>query len=408
VSSQSHASAILSPVRRVFVAAFVMDLAAAMIGLSVQFLGHKLEAPPLILGLLGMSSAAAYAISCLFSGRLSDRFGRKTLVVGSCLICAGAWLAMPYVTGYYQLLAILPISGAAASMFWPPMQAWLSEITVGGRRRLVRNIGNFNIAWTAGLMIGPPIAGVAWALGAPAPFILAALSLLGVLIMTVRMPASVDGGGENVAEDFAGVQTDGDVARRYLHLAWIANFASWFGRGMQLVVFPKQGADLGMSEGTIGLLVGAYLAGQLLMFLYLRNRSGWQFRLWPLLASLAAGAAGWLIAWQAQSIYAFAAAFILAGMGAGVTYASSLFYSLRDVTGSRGAQAGIHEAVLGSGVFLGPLFGGAVAGWAGIAAPYLLTTVIFIIFGGLLFSVWRSTVRPVILAAQETLEAGGE
>lgn len=397
-----------SPVRRLFIAALVFDLAIAMIGLAVQFLGNALDAKPLILGLLGMASPAAYTIGCLFTGRLSDRVGRRVLASGACLICAAAWLAMTQANTPLQLLAIVPISGAGISLFWPPVQAWLSEITVGGHRRLVANIGSFNVSWTVGLMLGPPVAGLAWGLGPAAPFVIAAASCLGLLILLQSTPVEVEGGGVEIPEDRECIRPDAAVALRYLHLAWIANCASWFGKGMNGVVFPKLALEMGMSARTIGFLLAMYLGGQLMMFVFLRSHSGWQFRLWPLLAALAMGGTAWVIAYFSQTPLVFGLAFALGGMGAGVTYASSLFYSLQGRTVSRGARTGIHEAVLGSGVFLGPLFGGAIADFVGLQEPYLFTAGLFVCIAVVLVGVSRRRIRPDEALKQPPVEVGGK
>ncbi|MBD3291437.1 MAG: MFS transporter, partial [Armatimonadia bacterium] len=375
VSSTADVQTGMPPVYRIFIAALVMDLAIAVIGLGVQLLGNDLGASPSMLGWLGTVGALCYAIGCLFSGRLSDRIGRRVCVSLSCTICGLAWLTMTQAGSALQLLAILPFSGAGISMFWPPVQAWMSEITVGGRKRLNQNIGAFNISWTIGLMLGPVVAGLAWdideylpaltdavqqagiarELGRYAPFLLAAICAVGVLALVQSIPREVPGGGEPAPEDKDFVAPHSNIASRFLHLAWIANFASWFGRALNIVIFTKIATEMGLSGSLIGVIIAMFLAGQLLMFLYLRNRSGWQYRLWPLLTALGVAAVAWVVAWFAQSPLVFGVAFAVAGMGAGVTYVSSLYYSLEGQSVSRGARAGIHEAVLGSGVFLGPL-----------------------------------------------------
>lgn len=367
----------LSPVHKLLIAAFVMDLAVAMVGLAVQFRGNQLGATPFLLGLLGTLSSLAYAAGCLVTGRLSDRRGRLALTGASCLICGGAWLLMTHAGSPLQLLAIVPFSGGAISMFWPPLQAWLSEVTVGGRRRLIENVGGFNVSWTLGLMLGPPVAGFAWALGYWAPFVIGAALVFVTLALLSTVPARVDGGGQAAPEDADEDTPEGEVARRFLYLAWIANFASWFGRGMNTVVFPKLGADTGYSESTIGLVIAALLAGQLVMFALLRTRAGWRYRVWPITVSLAIGALGYLLAWLSHSPGAFAASFALSGFGAGVTYVASLYYSLEGGADSKGGRAGIHEAVLGSGLFLGPLMGGLVGQALDLRAPYLATVLVF-------------------------------
>ena len=102
----------LSPVHRIIIAAFVMDLAVAVVGLSVQFSGHELNATPTMLGLLATVSATAYTLLCLVTGRVSDAFGRRALTALSCLLCAGAWVAMSRATRPWHLLAVMPISGS--------------------------------------------------------------------------------------------------------------------------------------------------------------------------------------------------------------------------------------------------------------------------------------------------------
>ncbi len=402
------------PVYRIFAAALVMDLAIAAIGLSVQLLGSELKASPAMLGWLGTIGALAYTIGCIFTGTLSDRLGRRLLTSASCVICGIAWLLMTRATSPWQLMAILPFSGAGISLFWPPVQAWLSEITVGGRDRLNRNIGGFNIAWTIGLMVGPVIAGVAWEYGQPVfgrtlPFLIAVACAAAMLILLQTIPRSVPGGGEAAPEDADAVLPHAKVASRFLHLAWIANFASWFGRGLNIVVFTELGTRTGFSASTIGTTISMFLAGQLLMFLYLRKRSGWQYRVWPLLASLLISAGAWVLAWFAHTPFVFGLAFAIAGIGAGVTYVSSLYYSLEGHAVSRGARAGIHEAVLGSGVFLGPLLGGQVMEHFGLRAPYLVTAGVFVAFTAVVYFAWRQMHNGVRRAAEQAqTEASGE
>jgi len=405
VTDERTGAALLPPAGKLIVAALVYDLCVAMVGIAVQFLGNDLGATPMVLGLLGTVSAFTYTVGCLVTGRLSDRVGRRRITAASCLIGAGVWVALSQARSPLQLLAIFPLSGAAVSMFWPPLQAWLSEVTVGGHRPLVRNIGAFNVSWTIGLMIGPPIAGFAWVLGTPAPFIIAAALVLGTLVLLATTPVRVDGGGEDVPEDAAEQRPHAQVARQFLYLAWIANFASWFGRGMNGVVFPKLGLDQGLSEGTVGLVVSALLAGQLVMFLYLRTRSGWRYKLWPMTASLAAGMAGYVLAWFSHSPWAFAASFALAGIGSGVTYVASLYYSLEGGADSRGGRTGIHEAVLGSGLFIGPLLGGVVGDYLNLRAPYLATAVVFAITAAVMHITAARMTRNHV-AAQASAAAG--
>ena len=61
-----------------------------------------------------------------------------------------------------------------------------------------------------------------------------------------------------------------------------------------------------------------------------------------------------------------------------MTYVASLYYSLEGGADRKGGRAGIHEAVLGSGLFLGPLMGGLVGQALDLRAPYLATVLVFV------------------------------
>ncbi len=59
-----------------------------------------------------------------------------------------------------------------------------------------------------------------------------------------------------------------------------------------------------------------------------------------------------------------------------MVYFSSIFYSLNNLEG-KGQKSGIHEAVLGTGLLLGPLVGGTIAEAFTLRSPYVLA--IFVI-----------------------------
>ena len=385
----------LSPARRIIIAAFGMDLAVATVGLSVQFSGHALDATPTMLGLLATAGATAYTVLCLFTGRFSDVFGRRLLTSLACVLCAGVWLVMPFTTRSWHLLALMPLSGAGIAMFWPATQAWLAEVTRGGRKGLAANLGSFNISWTVGLMLGPPLAGVVWQFGRPAPFLLASAGVLLVLGLMRTVPTVRRQAEEPEAADEDPV--DSRVAEHYLRLAWVANSASWFARGLVGVVFPKLGKELGLSEQLIGIIIAALLGGQLAMFAFLRKRTGWQYRLWPLVAAELVGCVGMMVAFLARAPLIFASGLALAGVCAGMTYVASLFYSLQGRSAGRGGRAGIHEAVLGSGMVLGPLLGGLVANYVDLRSPFLVAAAVFLLVAAVDLVMWRRTIWPTRL-----------
>jgi MFS family permease len=363
------------PAHRLVAAAFVCDFAIGMVALAVQNLGiYVLDAPNAVLGLFATLGAGAYSLGCVFAGTLSDRFGRRRCVVAGCLGAAAVWLLIPHMHSWASLLIILPLPGAFLSLFWPSVQAWIAELSTSPRL-LSRNLSLFNIVWSIGLMLGPVVTGYMWLASPTWTFLMPALMVLGLVPLALTTPRgqSQEEAGPAPAENG---RADGD---RFLRLAWIGNFAAWFAGGVIMAMFPKLGYTLHYSEPHTGWLLFSFRVGQVALFIATLYVHRWQYRLWPMLLGEVLAAAGLLAAAATDSSAVFAAGFAIAGLAAGMTYVSSLFYSLHGRTSGKGRTSGLHEAVLGGGGFLGPLLGGLCAQFIGLRAPFVLAAAVLLL-----------------------------
>jgi MFS family permease len=357
----------------VLVAAFGADLAVSIIALAVQFLGLELKASPFLLGLYGAVGASTYAALCLVAGRASDRLGRRIAAVA--LAVAGlVWLALGLQRSPYLLLVLLPFSSASVAFFWPPVQAWLGDL-VPGQRALNAVLGTFNVVWTAGLMLGPVACGYLWQGHHFAPFLAAtavgwtcALGLLAMPAITLPTSARPTLPDEGAADP---------RADRYLPLAWLANFPTWYAAGAVRALFPKLSQVLGYQEVVTGWLVFAFYGGQLLCFVALRQTTAWHYRRLPLLVGLLAGGAGMLTVSLATGIPLLAGGLAVAGAALGFTYVASLFYSLQAPVSRRGWRTGIHETIVGAGIASGAAVSGLVAAHFGARGPFAATALLF-------------------------------
>ena len=102
--------------------------------------------------------------------------------------------------------------------------------------------------------------------------------------------------------------------------------------------------------------------------------------------------AGALLTSVAQQIILFVFSMLILGFGSGITYYSSIFYSLEGHSG-RAQKSGIHESVLGWGIFLGPLIGGYVADATGRTQNQYLTGVV--VLAVMIVVEWRLFLRLV-------------
>jgi MFS family permease len=267
------------------------------------------------------------------------------------------------------ILALTALNGLGMAIFWPAFQAWIAESQNGSG--LARNIGSFNMSWTASHLIGPTMAGFFFTLNPRLPFwTAAALCILLFLAMRasayerpLRLQMRIDSSPSGSEESKQG--------KKFLYAIWIANFASFFILGNARYQFPKLAREMTMSPYTIGLLMSCIGLAQFLGFFFLRGSERWHFNRFYLLGAQLLAAVGLLLIYSLNWLWAFSLAFIMLGLCASLTYYSSLYYAVH-LMESKGKGTGIHESILGSGVVLGPFLGGIAAHTAGLRAPYLL------------------------------------
>jgi MFS family permease len=348
---------------------FWMDLSASIFYLAAPLVVIELGGNPIELGLIGTITASVPMLLANLAGRLSDRFGRRALMVAGPLIFGISCLLMTQISGVKGVLALAALNGFSMAIFWPAFQAWIAESRNGSG--LARNIGSFNMSWTASHLVGPTLSGVLFGIYPRLPFWAAAalcISLFWVMRASVseRTPQP-----HKEIEPVPSEPEESSQGKTFLYAIWIANFASFFILGNARYQFPKLARDLTMSPYAIGLLMSCIGLAQFLGFFFLRGSERWHFNKYYLLGAQLLAAFGLLLIYFFSQPLIFASAFIMLGLCASLTYYSSLYYTVR-LMKKKGKGTGLHESILGSGVVLGPLLGGIMAHSAGLRAPYIL------------------------------------
>ncbi len=343
------------------------DWAFYLVFTAVPLRAIALGGGPIVLGLLPALSSTIYIIAALNFGKFSDRGGRMRIArFGALLIAVGAvllWTAK----SIPHLFLFLPLIGVGGGMFWPAIQAELGDR--GGEAGLGRRMGWFNVSWSAGKMMGFWSAGhIAQGYGPAAPLLLAAAFEAVVLVL---IPGEKTRKVCVAAASVASPTIPDEVRMRFRRAAWIANLVA-FGVGATLnYQFPKRLFTLGLNAGDLGNFLGFVGLIQTLAFAGLGLRRGWEYRRASIAVPMLIGmiSVGGLVWARSEGSILLCAPGI--GLALGFAYSSSLFHSLSQ-EGQRGKSTGIHEALLGSGSFLLPLAGGALARATGLATPYVL------------------------------------
>lgn len=195
-----------------------------------------------------------------FLGNLSDRFGRRPILLASVftfaidnLICAAA-------TSFWMLFVGRVLAGISGGSF-ATCSAYIADISNDENR--ARNFGLIGIAFGVGFTVGPVIGGLLGELGPRVPFLGAGLlSLANFVAAWFLLPETLEKANRR-AFDWRRANPFGALRqmRHYAGISWIliVMFLYWLAHAVYPSVWSFVSAyRYGWSEGQIGLSLGMF------------------------------------------------------------------------------------------------------------------------------------------------------
>jgi MFS family permease len=284
----------------------------------------------------------------------------------------------------WVILGLSVVNGLCVSIYWPSLQAWIADRQTGAE--LARDIGNFNLSWTAATLVGPILSGSLYRLYPRLPFFVAA-AIAWMLFLLVFTSVRESGARPPEKAEPMNAETS-DWRRSFLYAAWVANFASWFIMGNARYQFPKLARELNIPPQLIGVILGFLGLALFSGFLLLRRTDRWYFTKEYLFGAQILALIGISLIIASSEPTLFALAFVMIGLSCSVTYYSSLYYAVH-LLKKKGRGTGLHESILGGGAVLGPILGGVAAQYTGLRAPYFLCIVVLVAALGAQFILLR-------------------
>jgi len=92
------------------------------------------------------------------SGRLSDRLGRKPMILAGLLLCAATLPLIPTLTSLWLLFPVSALFGLGVAIVTPSTTALVADLVKAGR--MGSAMGVFGTIWDSGEAAGPILAGV--------------------------------------------------------------------------------------------------------------------------------------------------------------------------------------------------------------------------------------------------------
>ncbi|HEY3567312.1 MAG TPA: MFS transporter [Thermoanaerobaculia bacterium] len=165
----------------------------------LTFYAQEFHASPLQIGLLFSSYSLTQLLCAPLLGRLSDRAGRRPVLLGSIAGSAISYVVFALAPNYAVLLLARSLSGVAAANY-AIAQAYMADVSTPQERS--KAMGLVGAAFGLGFVLGPALGGVLEQLGASVaplahigprlvPFAAAGLSTLNLLIASVSLPESL-------------------------------------------------------------------------------------------------------------------------------------------------------------------------------------------------------------------------
>jgi len=320
---------------------------------TLKFLANELE-----LGIIGTLVALPYVFAPFIFGRMSDRIGRRPLILSGILLYLLTSFLYVVSTSLEQIAILRILEGISFSMVWPSTEAFVGDISRCVSRN--RAVGLYSVSWSSGYMLGSMIMGLmVYFIDLTYLFFLVGFMMVAGVGAFFSLKIS-----NSDPEEISSARPSRSLILvvSYVMLIWGFSILSFFS------LFPSYATKNGISPSMIGYLIGTVgMVRTLVFFFFSRAISFVGSATMPV--GMALLSLSMFISWASPSeIGLFASASIL-GLSLGLLYSHSLVLMLS--LPSRGLYAGIFESSIGLGELLGPIIMGYFGFVVSPSFPYI-------------------------------------
>jgi DHA1 family tetracycline resistance protein-like MFS transporter len=385
----------MSPVFVIVMTLFIDATGFGIIIPLLPFFAETLQAGSAALGILVASFSLMQFIFSPILGRISDNLGRKPVLVISILTSATSFLLFAIANSFFLLLLSRIVAGLATET--AVAQAYVADIT--SKKERASGIGKVGAAHGAGFIIGPAMGGLLSIYGFSAPgFAAVLLTLVNLLFVLFFLPESHKKEGSKLrlsASSTSGLfhKTLAVFEKPLIGAVLIIFFIVFLSFSAIPVIMPLLGVaffgfgsvemsyffmyigavQIVLQGAVIGRLTGKFGEEKLIAFAPLLMM--WGIFLMPLIPNIA--------------VFMLSLTMIASGSGTMRTVVPS-FISKVTSANEQGGTMGVANSVASIATVPGPIIGGFLFEFAGIAAPFFASAAMLIAAFGLGCRVFHS------------------
>ncbi len=176
-----------------FISVFATMLGLGVVSPLLPIYAENLGATGIWLGIIFSAFALSRSVFMPIIGRISDRQGRKWIILIGMFAYAVMSLTYLIADSVYSLTAVRFAHGIASAMVVPIAMAYIADFSEKGKEG--SRMGNFSISMFLGMGVGPLLGGfLNDAFGMPSVFyVMAGLSAFATLLVAVSLPEAKPG-----------------------------------------------------------------------------------------------------------------------------------------------------------------------------------------------------------------------
>ena len=344
------------PLLVIFLTVFVNLVGFGIIIPLLPFYAETFGASPVVIGFLFAAFSLAQLVAAPILGVLSDRFGRRPVLIFSLIGTAVSFVMLAMAQSLFMLFAARIIDGLSGGNI-TIARAYIADVTEPDER--AKAFGFLGAAFGLGFIVGPGLAGLFSHISYTAPIWAAVVvTLIATIMAAVWLPETVHRGSAVTVSPLRALP---DVLRRRnLRPLLLADFVYWSSFALCTTTFAlfasrRFGFDVAHTGyvlagfGLLGVIVQAGLVGVVARRLGVTR---------TLLVGLVIASAGWTLVALSGSVPVFLLSLIPAGIGVGLCNAAIV--TLVSHSASReeqGAMQGAAGALESLGRAIGPVWG---------------------------------------------------